>query len=93
MNRLYTVLRRLAGIEDPPPTRLTREEAIELARAAADRAGLGLDEPIGAGAMREGKARRIVWGIIDNADKLGGHVRVRIDDATGEIIEIQVHPR
>ena len=88
VNRLYRLVQDLAGIEDPPQTRLSREEAIELARAAAERAGLDLNEPIGAGARREGKARRVVWGVISNADVIDGHVIVKIDDATGEVIEI-----
>lgn len=98
MNRLYSLLRRLAGIEDPPATRLTREEAIELARAAATEGiGPGWDEPmgaeaIGAGAMREGNTRRIVWTVMTNASARGGHVRVKIDDATGEVVELRVLP-
>lgn len=99
MKRLLSVLKRLAGIEDPPPTRLTREEAIELVgAAAAERIGPGWDEPmgaeaIGAGAMLEGETRRVVWTVMTNASARGGNVRVKIDDATGEIIEFRVLPR
>ncbi len=100
VNRLYRLVQDLAGIEDPPQTRLSREEAIELARAAAERAGLDLDEPIveragvdlhapiNAEAVREGEARRVVWVVVSNADLLHGQIHVKIDDATGDVIEV-----
>lgn len=101
MTRVRRALRRLvkwlAGTEDPPPTRLSEDEAIGLAGAAAERAGLGgfndLHEPIAASARREGDAGPIVWTVMTNADCRGGHVRVKIDDATGEAIELHVLPR
>src|SRR5438093_521295 len=91
-----TLVRYLAGTEDPPQTRLSREEAVGLARAAAERAGLALDESFGssiyAEARREGKARRVVWVVMMSYTDLVGydapHVRVKIDDATGEVIEV-----
>ena len=92
VNRLYRLVQDLAGIEDPPQTRLSREEAIELARAAAERAGIDLDgAAIAAAPVREGKARQVVWDVAVSV--AGGgydavYARVKIDDATGDVIEV-----
>ena len=92
VNRLYRLVQDLAGIEDPPQTRLSREEAIELARAAAERAGIDLDgAAIGAAPVREGKARQVVWDVVVSVDGAcydAVYARVKIDDATGDVIEV-----
>ena len=92
VNRLYRLVQDLAGIEDPPQTRLSREEAIELARAAAERAGIDLGgAAIGAAPVREGKARQVVWDVVVSVAGAcydAVYARVKIDDATGDVIEV-----
>ena len=92
VNRLYRLVQDLAGIEDPPQTRLSREEAIELARVAAERAGIDLDgAAIGAAPVREGKARQVVWDVVVSVAGAcydAVYARVKIDDATGDVIEV-----
>lgn len=98
MGRIRDALRRLGKYladKEPvrPPTRLSEEEAVALAVMAADRKGNFLDPPIGAWPDYDDDGR-VVWTIMSNANHLrGGHVRVRIDDATGETIAVQVAPR
>lgn len=87
----------LADKEPPPATRLSAEKAVGLAVLAADREGSVLDPPISAWPDNDSDYAakgRLVWTIMSNANHLrGGHVRVIIDDATGETVAVHVLPR
>jgi hypothetical protein len=76
-------------LEPPVVTYLTREEAIGLAHLATEHAGLRWDEPISAGASRDEAQSGVVWTVVTNALRRGTQVRVRIDDSTGDTIEIR----
>jgi hypothetical protein len=76
-------------VETPVVTYLSREEAIGLAQLATETAGLRWDEPISAGARRDETESVVVWTVVTNALRRGAHVRVRIDDITGNTIEVE----
>lgn len=97
MGGIRDALRRLGKYlsdKEPvrPPTRLSEDEALSLAHIAADREGHVLDPPISIWPGYD-DAGRVVWTILSNAIGFGGHVRVTIDDATGEMIAVGVAPR
>ena len=72
--------------------RLSAEKAKEIAQGAAAAAGMDWEEPIGCGFSVSDSGRGL-WLVITNADSRGGHVRVQVSDATGEIVEIRTLPR
>ena len=67
--------------------RLTKEEAIAIARSVAEQEGWPWREPIWANTYRNfflfGTLR---WHIRTNSDHRGGNVNVHLIDATGEVI-------
>jgi len=81
--------KRIHSVETPVATYLSREEAIGIAQLATETAGLRWDEPIAAGFKREDSEPGVVWTVVTNAMRRGAHVRVRIDDSTGNTIEVQ----
>ncbi len=81
--------KRIHRVETPVVTYLSREEAISLAQLATETAGLRWDEPVAAGFKREESESAVVWTVVTNAMRKGAHVRVRIDDSTGNTIEVQ----
>jgi hypothetical protein len=81
--------KRVHRVETPVVTYLSREEAISLAQLATETAGLRWDEPVAAGFKREESESAVVWTVVTNAMRKGAHVRVRIDDSTGNTIEVQ----
>ena len=76
-------------VEAPSMTYLSREEAIGLAHLATENAGLKWDEPIAAGASQMDTDAPVVWTVVTNALNRGMRVRVRIDDATGNTLEVR----
>jgi hypothetical protein len=81
--------KRVHRVETPVVTYLSREEAISLAQLATETAGLRWDEPVAAGFKREESEAAVVWTVVTNAMRKGAHVRVRIDDSTGNTLEVQ----
>ena len=81
--------KRAHRIEAPVITYLSREEAIGLAQVATEDAGLRWDEPVAAGASREDTESNVVWTVVTNALNRGAQVRVRIDDTTGQTLEVR----
>ncbi len=81
--------KRVHRLEAPVATYLSREEAISLAQLATETAGLHWDEPVAAGFKRDEAESAVVWTVVTNAMRRGAHVRVRIDDSTGNTIEVQ----
>jgi hypothetical protein len=81
--------KRVHRIETPVVTYLSREEAIGLAQLATETAGLRWDEPVAAGASRDEAESVVVWTVVTKALSRGTHVRVRIDDSTGNTIEVR----
>jgi hypothetical protein len=76
-------------VEAPTVTYLSREEAIGLAHLATENAGLRWDEPIAAGASQIDDGSPVVWTVTTNALNRGTRVRVRIDDATGNTLDVR----
>jgi hypothetical protein len=81
--------KRVHHMETPVVTYLSREEAISLAQLAIETAGFRWDEPVAAGFKREESESAVVWTVVTNAMRKGAHVRVRIDDSTGNTIEVE----
>ena len=81
--------KRVHRVEAPVVTYLSREEAIGLAHVATEGAGLKWDEPVAAGAKREEIDSHVVWTVVTNALNRGTQIRVRIDDTTGETLEVR----
>jgi len=81
--------KRVHHVEAPVVTYLSREEAIGLAHVATEGAGLRWDEPVAAGAAREDADAHVVWTVVTNALNRGTQVRVRIDDTTGQTLEVR----
>ena len=74
--------------------RLTRTEAIEIARKAAETAGWTWEEPVHTHNERSFfPVGRPTWLVISNAGSFGGNVFVRIDDKTGEVLSKSFTPR
>lgn len=78
------LLRRVLGLA---PLRLGREEALVLARQAAQDQGLPWDEPV---RVRETFRGFEFW---TAATMRGGNVSVEIDGVTGEVRSVEVSPR
>lgn len=81
--------KRVQKIEAPVVTYLSREEAIGLAHLATESAGLRWAEPVAAGATREDTDSHVVWTVVTNALNRGTQVRVRIDDTTGNTLDVR----
>jgi hypothetical protein len=81
--------KRVHHVEAPVATYLSREEAIGLAHVATEGAGLRWAEPVAAGASREEIDSHVVWTVVTNALNRGTQVRVRIDDTTGQTLEVR----
>jgi hypothetical protein len=81
--------KRFHHVEAPVVTYLSREEAIGLAHVATEGAGLRWAEPVAAGASREEIDSQVVWTVVTNALNRGTQVRVRIDDTTGQTLEVR----
>jgi len=80
---------KIHQIEAPVVTYLSREEAIGLAHLATETAGMRWAEPIAAGARREEVDSTVVWTVVTNALHRGMQVRVRIDDSTGNTLDVR----
>jgi hypothetical protein len=78
---LWEFLRRRVR-EQEIATRLTREEAIEIARRHLDPDG----ELFMPGAEAEKTDGRIVWRVVTHVGFRGGHSQVYVDDETGKVI-------
>jgi hypothetical protein len=88
---LWRRVRALAKIDDAPlQTRLTRAEALEIARRSIMGEEGELFQP-GAGASLENG--RVVWCVITHVGYRGGNSRVYIDDETGNVIRHADLPR
>ena len=91
MNRigqwLWRWTRKLAKIdEEPIPTRLSKDDALEIAR----RHIMGEDgELFRPGAGPRVEDGRTVWRVITHVGYRGGHCRVYSDDDTGEVLRIE----
>jgi len=81
--------KRIDHVEAPVVTYLSREEAIGLAHLATESAGLRWAEPIAAGARRDEGDSTVVWTVVTNALDRGTKVHVRIDDTTGNTLEVR----
>jgi len=81
--------KRIDRVEAPVVTYLSREEAIGLAHLATESAGLRWAEPIAAGARRDEVESTVVWTVVTNALNRGAQVRVRIDDTTGNTLDVR----
>jgi len=79
--------KRVHEIKAPVVTSLSREEAIGLAHLAAESAGLNWDGAVAAGATRDEAESSPVWTVVTNALHRGVHVRVQIDDTTGDTLD------
>jgi hypothetical protein len=69
------VLRRIRGVE----VKLSRQQAIKLARAESERRGWPWTEPV---AVSESVGHYRIW---TNRGRRGGNVIIRVDVETGEI--------
>ena len=68
---------------------MTEAEALEAARPTIDaRGGVQPDERVWASAETEGQ--RVIWSVkvVHEQAARGGHLHVRIDDATGEVMKV-----
>lgn len=81
--------KRIHRVDAPVVTYLSREEAIGLAHLATECAGLRWDEPVASGASREETESAVVWTVVTNALNRGTQVRVRIDDTTGNTLDVR----
>jgi hypothetical protein len=72
---------------------MTEAEAIQLARAAAQREGWAWAEPALATFRKPWFGKGGKWEIFSNARGLGAKARVVIDASTGEILEKGYIPR
>jgi hypothetical protein len=81
--------KRVQHVEAPVVTYLSREEAIGLAHLATEHAGMHWDEPVAAGASHDEGESAVVWTVVTNALYRGTQIRVRIDDSTGNTIEVR----
>jgi hypothetical protein len=94
-SRLWRFIRFFRGSDrlPPGPTR-RREDVVAIAKKAAsigDGPEWSIYYPIAASIAWEGE--RAVWTVVTSALSLGGNVRVRIDDFTGQVLSIQTLPR
>lgn len=82
---LYDLLRRLFGRTEPPvQSRLSRTQAIAIARAASEHDPQQQDLSLATVEPRDG---RLVWTV--SAGVIGSVLQVEIDDATGEVIDVR----
>lgn len=73
---------------------MNAERAIELAEAEAKKEGWLWFEPVAAYKQRRWVLfGRVSWLVTSNADKRGCNVRVRVDDASGRIVDKGFAPR
>lgn len=72
---------------------MTEQEAIEIAKKVAETEGWGWIEPVSAHCRRRWFFGRRVWFIWSNAGSRGTIVRVKIDDATGKVLQKGYMPR
>jgi hypothetical protein len=71
---------------------MSRDEAIRIARAAAESEGWGWLEPVSAD-YRAASPQGAVWEVESNILSCGANVRILLDDATGAILEKAHLPR
>lgn len=84
MSGVWRWIRKLSKTDDEPPqTRLTREQAMAIAR----RHLMGNDELFRPGARATVENGRIIWRVITHVGHRGGHSQIQIDDETGAVIE------
>jgi hypothetical protein len=81
LKKLWKWLRRMASGE-PLATRLSRDEAIEIARLHLVGVGLLVD-PSATPIAERGK---VVWRVVTHAYVRGAHQQVYIDDQTGTVL-------
>ncbi|HEX8474472.1 MAG TPA: hypothetical protein VF666_10595 [Pyrinomonadaceae bacterium] len=73
---------------------MTSDEAISLAKQTAQQEGWAWDEPARASKHRRfGVVGAAYWEVVSNANVIGRNVRIRIDDATGEVLQKNFLPR
>jgi hypothetical protein len=87
-NEIRAGLREVLGSK-PIATRMTEAQALEAARPTIDaRGGVHPDQRLSARPETEGK--RVIWSVkvMHEAGLRGGHLHVRIDDATGEVVKV-----
>jgi hypothetical protein len=89
MKRLIQVINRLFA-EKAPETRMSTGDVRTVARLYMEARGGRLEEPVYLSVSAEGRSKRLVWLVRDNADNFGGNVYLRIDDATGEVLDYRV---
>jgi len=89
MKRFLAAIGHLLSPPDPK-TRMSASEALAVARAYLESIGDELREPIYVSFSVEGRPKTVTWLVRDNAAQRGGNVYIRIDDATGSVLEYNV---
>jgi hypothetical protein len=64
--------------------------AVAVARAYLEGSGSQLRDPVYVSVSVEGRPKNVTWLVRDNADQRGGNGYLRIDDATGAVVEYTV---
>ena len=78
--------------KDPPKTRLSQEQVVEIAEAyLASKGDIPLREPYGVGVIIE--KNQLTWHVCDLANMRGGNFHMHIADATGEVVKTWATPR
>ena len=76
---------RNALLGEPVRPRLTEAQVLDIARPVI---GDGAWIDVGAVAYRDEDVGRVFWNVQNFATGRGAHTRVRIDDETGEVVEV-----
>ena len=72
---------------------MTSDQAIDRAKAIADERGWTWREPMHAETYRPWFVLPLRWRVVSNYQARGMHVRIEIDDATGEVLSGNYIPR
>ncbi len=72
---------------------MTEDEAISLAESVARSEGWPWTGPVRAIRHRHWLVGPVYWEVISNAAAIGSNVRVKIEDATGEVFQKKFLPR
>lgn len=72
---------------------MTQGEAIGIAKFVAQNEGWSWKDPARATKHRRWFFGSVYWEIISNVDMIGSNVRIKIEDATGKVLEKGYLPR
>ncbi len=90
MKRLVQAIHRLFAKRTQPTPRMNSVDVLTAARAYMEARGGRLEEPVYLSVSEEGKDKRLLWLVRDNGNQRDGNAYLRIDDATGLVVDYTV---